>query len=43
MRSNCNRIITFGSHLKIMMTTRAASYLIGRMKKNKRALSVARI
>ena len=43
MCSNCSRVITFDSHLKIVTTRRAPRYLIGRMKKNKRALSVARI
>ena len=42
-RSNFNRVITFDSHLKTVATKRAASYLIGRKKKNKRAASVARI
>jgi len=38
LRSNCSRVITFDSHLKIVTKRRAARYLIGRMKKNKRAL-----
>ena len=41
--SNCNCVITFDSHLKTVTTRRAASDLIGRMKSNKRAVSVARI